>query len=54
MNRLTAITMALLLASCSDESNETLTLPEDMHTNEREIAATAEFVDVGISLIYIY
>ncbi len=43
MNKLAAITMALLLASCSDESNENLTLPKDLHTNEREIAATAEF-----------
>ncbi len=43
MNKLAAITMALLLALCSDESNENLTLPKDLHTNEREIAATAEF-----------
>ena len=46
MNKLTAITMALLLASCSDgSSNEALSFPEDMHANERAIAATAEYDD---------
>lgn len=44
MNKLTAITMALLLASCSDESsNEALSFPEDMHANDRAIATTAEY-----------
>ena len=46
MNKLTAITMALLLASCSDESsNEALSFPEDMHANDRAIATTAEYDD---------
>jgi len=41
---LAMITMGLLLASCSDESsNEALSFPEDMHTNERAIADTAQF-----------
>jgi hypothetical protein len=38
------IFMGLALVSCSDDSsNETLSFPEDMHANERVIAATAEF-----------
>ena len=37
------IVMGFALISCSDESNETLSLPKDLHTNEREIVATAEF-----------
>ena len=46
MNKLTAITMALLLASCSDgSSNEALSFPEDMHANDRAIATTAEYDD---------
>ena len=41
---LALITMGLLIASCSDESsNETLSFPEDMHTNERAITDTVEF-----------
>ena len=45
MNKLTAITMALLLASCSDESsNEALSFPEDMHANDRAIATTANMM----------
>ena len=39
---LALIVMGLVLVSCSDESKETLTLPEDMHANERAIA-TAEY-----------
>ena len=38
---LAVITMGLLLASCSDDPN--LSLPEDLHANERVIAATADF-----------
>ena len=38
---LAVITMGLLLVSCSDEPK--LSLPEDLHANERVIAATAEF-----------
>ncbi len=34
------LSMALLLASCSDEGS--LSFPEDMHTNESAIASTAE------------
>ena len=37
---LALITMGLLIASCSD--NE-LSFPEDMHTNERAITDTVEF-----------
>jgi hypothetical protein len=40
---LAMITMGLLLASCSGESsNEALSLPEEMHTNERAIANTTQ------------
>ncbi|HIL18103.1 MAG TPA: DUF3604 domain-containing protein, partial [Gammaproteobacteria bacterium] len=35
--------MGLLIASCSDESSNSLSFPEDMHTNERAIADTAQF-----------
>jgi|TARA_B100002003_G_scaffold228073_1_gene236134 hypothetical protein len=45
---LALIIMGLLLASCSDESpNEALSLPEDLHTNERAIARTAQ-IDVQL------
>ncbi len=38
------IIMGLALVSCSDEpSKEALSFPEDMHTNERAIAATAAY-----------
>ena len=37
------IVLGLALISCSDESNETLSLPEEMHANERAITATAEY-----------
>ncbi len=38
------IIMGLALVSCSDESSkEVLSFPEDMHTNERAIAATDKF-----------
>ncbi|MFP6809294.1 MAG: DUF3604 domain-containing protein [Pseudomonadales bacterium] len=40
---LAMITMGLLIASCSDESSNSLSFPEDMHTNERAIADTAQF-----------
>ena len=45
---LALIVMGLVLVSCSDKSNETLTLPEDMHANERAITATDEY-DLGDS-----
>jgi hypothetical protein len=41
---LVLVGMGFLLISCSDDSsNEVLTLPEDMHTNERAITATSEY-----------
>jgi hypothetical protein len=40
---LAMITMGLIIASCSDESSNSLSFPEDMHTNERAIADTAQF-----------
>ena len=40
---LAMMTMGLLLTSCSDESSNSLSFPEDMHTNERAIADTAQF-----------
>ena len=40
---LAIITMGLIIASCSDESSNSLSFPEDMHTNERAIADTAQF-----------
>jgi hypothetical protein len=40
---LAMITIGLLIASCSDESSNSLNFPEDMHANERAIADTAQF-----------
>ena len=38
------IVMGLVLVSCSDDSsNDALSLPENMHANERAITATAEY-----------
>ena len=41
---LATIIMGLALASCSDEtSDEALFFPEDRHSSQREIVATAEY-----------
>jgi hypothetical protein len=48
---LAMITMGLIIASCSDKSSNSLSFPEDMHTNERAIADTAQFdVEVPTTL----